>query len=149
MSEDLLDVSTQMRSVKEWGKTLDDLHKESRKTKRNRLQYEMTLMEESDVACGTIMSSGSGPARNLKHHVVLIDEAAQAIEPETLIAILRLAEEGTVILIGDHRQLPPTTHSRDAKWLQGISLFERLITTPGFEPVLLELQYRMRESIAR
>ena len=78
-------------------------------------------MEKSDVTCGIIMSSGSGQAKSLEHCVVLIDEAAQAIEPETLIAILRLMEGGTVVLIGDHRQLPPTTHSRDAKFLQGVS----------------------------
>ena len=149
MSQDLLDVSTQMRSVKEWGKTLDELHKESKRSKKGRLQHEMSLMDESDVTCGTIMSSGSGPAKALKHRVVLIDEAAQAIEPETLIAILRLMEGGTVVLIGDHRQLPPTTHSRGAKFLQGVSLFERLIMIPGYEPVLLNIQYRMRQSIAR
>ena len=54
------------------------------------------------------------------------------------------------MLIGDHRQLLPTTSSREAKSIQaGVTLFERLMLTPGFDPILLDLQYRMRASIAR
>ena len=53
------------------------------------------------------------------------------------------------MLIGDHRQLPPTTNSPEAKFIQGVSLFERLMLTPGFDAILLDLQYRMRASIAR
>ena len=106
-------------------------------------------MEKSDVTCGTIMGTGSGQAKNLRHRIILIDEAAQATEPETLVAIVRLSEEGTVILIGDHNQLPPTTHSKDAKFLQGVSLFGRLMETPGIEYVLLDEQYRMHPTISR
>ena len=117
MSQDLLDISTQKLSVAACGKTLDDLHGESKNARKNRQRYEMRLMEESDVTCGTIMGTGSGQAKDLRHRVILIDEAAQATEPETLVAIVRLSAEGTVILIGDHNQLPPTTHSKDATFL--------------------------------
>ena len=79
-----------------------------------------------------------------------MDEAGQAIEPETLVALSRLDRGGRCVLIGDHRQLPPSTKCSRAKFIQtGVSLFERLYYTPGFDPILLDEQYRMLRSIAR
>ena len=57
---------------------------------------------------------------------VLIDEATQATEPETLISILKGAKH--VILVGDHCQLGPVIMCKKAaKAGLNQSLFERLV----------------------
>ncbi|KAH9960270.1 AAA domain-containing protein [Russula dissimulans] len=55
-----------------------------------------------------------------------------------------------VVLIGDHKQLPPVIRSREAQ-IRGlnISLFERL-TEEGVVPsIMLDMQYRMHPEISR
>lgn len=62
---------------------------------------------------------------------IFIDEASQAMEPETLVA-LDLADKWTsVILAGDHRQLGVTVRCVAAVPL-ALSLLERLITLPAY-----------------
>nr|WP_246581252.1 ATP-binding protein [Deinococcus aestuarii] len=95
--------------------------------------------------------------------LVIVDEAARATLPELLVAMLR----GTrVILVGDHKQLPPHLEDlrreqlRDAGYDERDvkrSLFEELFTgvpgaaRPGLPEALthtLDTQYRMHPSIA-
>ncbi|KAF9921446.1 hypothetical protein FBU30_008502 [Linnemannia zychae] len=68
------------------------------------------------------------PVRSHWTHL-LIDEAAQAIEPETNIPLLCVLEETErapqVVLCGDHQQLGPKTFLPELQ----ISFLERLITT--------------------
>jgi superfamily I DNA and/or RNA helicase len=71
-------------------------------------------------------------------------QAAQALEPSTLIALQLLADDGKVVLVGDPMQLPATVISRaaaEANFSQ--SLFERLwkvgvpcvkLCSPEFKP---------------
>jgi|LauGreDrversion4_2_1035121.scaffolds.fasta_scaffold246735_1 regulator of nonsense transcripts 1 len=84
---------------------------------------------------------------------VIIDEAAQAIEPEILIPLLG-AEQ--VVLIGDHKQLGPLLNRKfkESAILNQIpftdSLFYRLQVASEsvenrFEPIFLEEQNRMPE----
>ncbi|KAK3260650.1 hypothetical protein CYMTET_30404, partial [Cymbomonas tetramitiformis] len=79
--------------------------------------------------------------------VVVIDEAAQALEPATLIPLQLLAPGGRCVLVGDPLQLPATVLSRDAA-AHGLeqSLFERL-QRAGHPTSLLEMQYRMHPAI--
>ena len=78
---------------------------------------------------------------------VVIDEAAQATEPATLIPLRWLKPGGVAVLVGDPRQLAPTLLSRGrvAECL-GRSLFERL-QLAGAETHLLSVQYRMAPRI--
>ena len=56
---------------------------------------------------------------------MLIDEATQASEPSALVPIIRGCRQ--LILVGDHKQLPPTVISEKAeKGGLNQSLFERL-----------------------
>jgi len=71
-----------------------------------------------------------------------------ATEPASLIPLMKGSQH--VVLIGDHKQLPPVIRSREAQ-LRGltISLFERL-TEEGVVPsIMLDMQYRMHPEISR
>jgi len=59
-----------------------------------------------------------------------------------------MSRKGRAVLIGDHKQLPPVCLSEraQAKGL-GLSLFDRLLSSPGLAPSMLEVQYRMHPLI--
>lgn len=61
---------------------------------------------------------------------VFVDEAAQAKEPETCIAMGFLLPGSQLVLAGDHKQLGPICGSSQAeKYGLGVSLLERLMNT--------------------
>eukprot|EP00850_Spirogloea_muscicola_P009645 SM000054S18131 [mRNA] locus=s54:712649:726066:+ [translate_table: standard] len=67
---------------------------------------------------------------------VIIDEAAQALEPATLIPLQLLAARAQCIMVGDPKQLPATVLSQSAsKFDYDRSMFERLQV--GGHPVTL------------
>ncbi|UYV64032.1 MOV10L1 [Cordylochernes scorpioides] len=72
------------------------------------------------------------PESHFSH--ILIDEAGQATEPETLIPIL-LSLSAQVVLAGDHKQLGPIVRSFVARnsGLQ-LSLMERIMTRHCYQP---------------
>mmetsp|Transcript_7547 Transcript_7547/g.13788 ORF Transcript_7547/g.13788 Transcript_7547/m.13788 type:complete len:1087 (-) Transcript_7547:2104-5364(-) len=78
--------------------------------------------------------------------LVIIDEAAQAIEASCWIPIL-LGRR--VVLAGDHKQLPPTIKSDvAARGLLGKTLFDRVVEMYGNSVVhMLNIQYRMHDLI--
>jgi len=66
---------------------------------------------------------------------IFVDEAGQATEPEVMIALKTMADNGTrVILSGDHKQLGPIIRSDVARAL-GLetSYLERLMGRDGYE----------------
>ena len=71
---------------------------------------------------------------------MLVDEATQATQPSTLIALTRGAE--SVVMAGDDMQLPPTVISSKAQQLGlDLPLFTRM-RLMGIVPELLSEQYR-------
>ena len=78
----------------------------------------------------------------------MVDEAGQATEPLTLIALQFADPDGHIVLIGDHMQLAPTVFS-DAANYQGLgtSMFESLTRVGGIDTCMLTIQYRMHDSI--
>jgi len=80
--------------------------------------------------------------------LLIIDEAGQATELSTLIPLC-LGINRTV-LIGDHKQLPPTVKNEKVKRCgYGKSLFERLQNHSLENVLLLDTQYRMRPEICK
>ena len=83
--------------------------------------------------------------------LVIIDEAAQALEAACWIPILKGRR---LVLAGDHRQLPPTikSSSREVQLGLGITLFERLMEKYSNQldqiSRMLQIQYRMNEMIS-
>ena len=72
------------------------------------------MSTEADYLLATL---AAGFAHTLHHGFstfTLIDEAGQATEIDTLFGIRVTAAEGTIVLLGDHMQLPPTVMSRNA-----------------------------------
>jgi len=111
------------------------------------LKFEKQLLVSCSVVCATNVGAASGILEKVKFDTILMDEAAQATEPVTLIPIVRGGVR-RVILVGDHKQLPPTVVSRGAA-LEGFrqSLFERLVAM-HVPPYVLSIQYRMHPAIA-
>ncbi|XP_073025717.1 uncharacterized protein [Primulina eburnea] len=81
-------------------------------------------------------------------NVVVIDEAAQVKESESVIA-LQIRNVRHAILVGDQLQLPALMHSKISEEAGfGKSLFERL-SSLGQSTHLLNIQYRMHPSISQ
>ncbi|XP_042048025.1 uncharacterized protein LOC121794091 isoform X1 [Salvia splendens] len=81
---------------------------------------------------------------------VVIDEAAQALEPATLIPLQLLKSKGTkCIMVGDPKQLSATVLSNVAsKYMFQCSMFERL-QRAGHPVIMLTQQYRMHPEICQ
>ncbi|KAG2687031.1 hypothetical protein I3760_09G034700 [Carya illinoinensis] len=130
--------------------TRRDIQKELRtlsKEERKRQQLAVTdVIKRADVVLATLTGASSHKLDNTSFDLVIIDEAAQALEIACWIALLKGSR---CILAGDHLQLPPTIQSVEAerKGL-GRTLFERLADMYGNEVVsMLTVQYRMHELI--
>nr|ATB19672.1 putative DEAD-like helicase [Juniperus indica] len=127
-----------------------DIRKELRrlgKEERQRQQQAVTdVLKNSDVILTTLTGALSRQLEGMTFDLVIIDEAAQALEVACWIAILKGSR---CILAGDHLQLPPTVQSVDAeKKGLGRTLFARLADLYGSEVMaMLTIQYRMHQLI--
>jgi ATP-dependent RNA/DNA helicase IGHMBP2 len=106
---------------------------------------EEKLFEEAQVIAGTPIGLYDAGVDHLHFATLVIDEAGQCIEPLAW-CIFPLADK--IVLAGDHWQLPPTVLSNEAAKLGfNRSILEAAITTAG-NIHLLDVQYRMRQTIA-
>ena len=78
------------------------------------------ILDQADVVCATLSGAGSQPILEVvmkipgfKFHAVIIDEAAQAVEPSTLIPFK--FNPHRVVMVGDPCQLPATVFSRQVQ----------------------------------
>ncbi|GMH20133.1 hypothetical protein Nepgr_021974 [Nepenthes gracilis] len=127
-----------------------DIRKELRalsKEEQKRQQLAVAdVIKNAHVVLTTLTGALSQKLDNTSFDLVIIDEAAQALEIACWIALLKGSR---CILAGDHLQLPPTIQSVEAenKGL-GRTLFERLADLYGDEITsMLTVQYRMHELI--
>jgi superfamily I DNA and/or RNA helicase len=115
----------------------------------------LAAIREADILFTTCSTSGS----NLMQHnpgpfdLILIDESAQATEPEALIPLSAHFGPNTVlVLVGDTHQLGPVVKSQvpSTRTILGTSILERLSASRRESIVSLRLnvQYRMHEDIA-
>ncbi|KAL6133927.1 hypothetical protein ACLB2K_066160 [Fragaria x ananassa] len=130
--------------------TRREIQKELRilsKEERKRQQLAVTdVIKNADVVLTTLTGASSHKLDHISFDLVIIDEAAQALEITCWIALLKGSR---CILAGDHLQLPPTIQSAEAeKKGLGRTLFERLADIYGNEVLsMLTVQYRMHERI--
>lgn len=117
-------------------KTFDDAIKLEERIARE-------IIQEADVVLTTNASAGLEVIGYADYDVAIIDEATQATIPSVLIPINRAKR---FVLAGDHKQLPPTILSEEAKELSR-TLFEGLIERYSAKAQMLEVQYRMNERL--
>ncbi len=105
------------------------------------------IVDKAQVITATLVGANHHTIRDRSYAVVVIDEAAQALEPACWIPLLKADK---VLLAGDHCQLPPTVKSLK-KMGEGlfVTLFEKLVANHPDQVSLLEVQYRMHEKIMK
>ncbi|RUM50354.1 MAG: IGHMBP2 family helicase [Hydrogenothermus sp.] len=103
------------------------------------------IINTSDIVLATNSGSYSHFLKEKKFDVVFIDEAGQATEPSTLMPLIKAKK---AILAGDHKQLPPTILSEEAKELS-FTMFERFTNLYPQFVYMLKIQYRMNEIIMK
>lgn len=99
------------------------------------------IVEKAEVVLSTNSSAGWEILDEVFFDVAIVDEASQATIPSVLIPISKAKK---FILVGDHKQLPPTIFNLKAKELEK-TLFEELISNFPKKSQLLNLQYRMNK----
>jgi predicted DNA helicase len=137
------EVIDEMASWLELQEKIDKYFKKIEKLENKAVQE---LLDQADVICATNISAGSELLEDRKFDLSVIDEATQATQPAALIPYLKAQK---TVLIGDHKQLPPTVVNQEAaeNGLR-ISLFEKLIEIYQDQlSSLLEIQYRMNREI--
>eukprot|EP01036_Dinobryon_divergens_P030769 gene30770-40065_t len=107
---------------------------------------ESSIIDEAELLFTTLNGAGHSSLDNTSFCVVVVDEAAQCVEPSILIPLRRGCTH--CIMVGDQNQLPATIFSNKVKAFgYDRSLFDRLICA-GNSFVLLNTQYRMHPSIS-
>lgn len=109
-------------------------------------EYSNAHPSAADLVAGTMGAIASASDLG-DFDIVVVDEAGQAAQPPTFIAT---NQADSIVLAGDHLQLPPYVADETAKEEQmHVSLFEHLLNVYGDELAeLLARQYRMNEQIA-
>ena len=110
-------------------------------------QLRSQILDNAQIVCTTLSGAGTALMQSSKRSfiAVIVDEAAQALEPSVLIPLQLNVDR--CILVGDPQQLPATVTSRTADAnMYARSLFERL-QAAGHSASLLSVQYRMHPSI--
>ncbi len=103
------------------------------------------LFGDAKVIASTLAGSANRLLMGMKFGTLFIDEAAQALEAASWIAIRKAHR---VILAGDHRQLPPTIKSPEA--MRGgldKTLMQYIVENKPRVVSLLTVQYRMCDTI--
>ena len=107
----------------------------------------LAAIRSAEVVCATCVGVGAELLKACSFPAVLVDEATQATEATTLVALCRGAQQ--LCLLGDQCQLPPTLVSRHpAAMAASAPLFTRLLAD-GAPRYLLDTQYRMHPAIAQ
>ncbi len=130
-----------IQSMSKWIKAQERIKEIRFKVDKLKEQIIKDCIKGASVICTTNTNANSRFLDGIVFDLVLIDEAGQSTEPSCLIPISKAKK---IILVGDHKQLPPTILSPEAQDLS-VSLFERMMTNSRY--TLLDTQYRMHPLI--
>jgi superfamily I DNA and/or RNA helicase len=127
-----------------------ELRKESRELRKWASELEDRLMDDivhqAQVIATTLIGCSNRILDKMYFTTCVIDEASQALEPECWNAMLKA---NRVILAGDHKQLPPTVKSQEAKSLGLETTILDILADNIPHTSLLNTQYRMHDLILR
>ncbi len=133
---------------------LKDYENEDIEEERNYLSS--YYLKNVNIWGATLFETGKHSFKHLNFDTVIVDEVSKAMPPELVLPILKAKK---LILVGDHKQLPPIVKDVSLEDLAnetGISLasldfettvFEKLITNNPDSFVMLNAQYRMHPHI--
>lgn len=123
------------------GEELTDMEIESYKDLLSQARNHELMRHDVILCTCTAASNPNFYKLDLKQ--IIIDECAMATEPEAFIPLVTHKPE-QIVLLGDHKQLQPITHSDlSARLGMRKSLFERYME----KALMLDTQYRMQERI--
>jgi senataxin len=116
MTQSLNEEISQLRSRKmTLSKQLDNLIDKNRSETRTldalRRKTRVEVVREADVVCSTLSGAGHELLAQFDFEMVIIDEAAQAIELSSIIPLKYRTNR--CVMVGDPQQLPPTVLSRE------------------------------------
>ncbi|CAI5522191.1 unnamed protein product [Closterium sp. Naga37s-1] len=134
------------RIRRERGEIQRDLRRLGKEERQRQQRAVEDVLKDSNVVLTTLTGCLSRHLEPLTFDLVVIDEAAQALEVSCWAAVLKAPR---CILSGDHLQLPPTVQCDEAqKRGLGVTLFERLHRLYGDHITsMLTVQYRMHKDI--
>lgn len=130
-----------MKSMAEWIRLSSLIKRKSNIIRKTENKIVDDILRKSQVILTTNSSAAIDEISDFRFDVAIIDEASQTTIPSILIPI---AKAKRFILAGDHKQLPPTVLSNNAKELE-ITLFEKLIELYPNRKQLLNVQFRMNK----
>ena len=105
------------------------------------------IINEHDIIISTCSTSYDEKLINVNFKYVLIDEATQCCEIESLLPIMHGSKY--IVMIGDQKQLGPTIIYPKADLVgMKISLFERMIKLYPNNYIMLKKQYRMSPELS-
>ncbi len=137
--------SEKIQEMAEWIETKEEVDRLFEKAERLEDEAVREILDQADVICSTNSTAGSDVLKERVFDLAVVDECTQATEPSALIPVSK-AEKA--VLIGDHRQLPPTVKSREAEDMGfDRSLFEKLAERDEEAVSMLKTQYRMNTDI--
>ncbi len=126
-----------------------DRHQRIARLKERATELEVAIhqaiMDDTRVVACTLAGSASRLLEGTRFNTLFVDEAAQALEAATWIAIRKAHR---VVLAGDHQQLPPTVKSVEA--MRGgldRTLMQCVVERKPQAVSLLTMQYRMCDTI--
>lgn len=109
------------------------------------VKINVELFDNARVVASTLVGSNSSLLTGRRFGTLFVDEAGQALEAATWIAV-RKADR--VVLAGDHLQLPPTIKCYDAeRGGLGVTMMEMVVRRWQQAVTLLTTQYRMNREI--
>jgi len=113
-------------------------------------------LENVNIYGATLFETGKHSFKDKEFDVVIVDEVSKAMPPELVLPILKAKK---LILVGDHKQLPPIIKDVSLEDLANESgirfdsldfettVFEKLIIDNPDSFVMLNMQYRMHPHI--
>ncbi|KAH9950533.1 SEN1 N terminal-domain-containing protein [Amylocystis lapponica] len=132
----------------QFDKMKDKQKSDSRTLDATRRKFRAEVLFEADVFCSTLSGAAYEYLEACDFDLIIIDEAAQAIELSSLIPLKFRCSR--CVMVGDPQQLPPTVKSQEAsRYGYNQSLFVRLQERNPNAVHLLSIQYRMHPDISQ
>lgn len=98
-----------------------------------------------------LLTFGSGRAQQKVFDLIILDEASQMDVPLSILALCSLNENGSVIIAGDPKQLPPIHKAKPPLLLESMvgPVFNYFTEVHNIEPKKLNTNYRSNDDIVK